>query len=149
MLRLGPNALAYFGEIHPTVLRAMNVDYPIMAFEVFLNNLHSPRSKGPNRALLKLEPLQPVKRDFAFILEKEIPAEKLLRAVRGADKKLIREVILFDSYQGKGIPENKKSLAIAVTLQPTGSSLTEDELEALSNKIVSQVEKQLTGQLRA
>ena len=149
VLRLGPNALAYFGEIHPTVLRAMSVDYPIMAFEVFLNNLHSPRSKGPNRALLKLEPLQPVKRDFAFILDKEIPAEKLLRAVRGADKKLIREVILFDSYEGKGIPENKKSLAIAVTLQPTGSSLTEDELEALSNKIVSQVEKQLSGQLRA
>ena len=149
VLRLGPNALAYFGEIHPTVLRAMSVDYPIMAFEVFLNNLHSPRSKGPNRALLKLEPLQPVKRDFAFILDKEIPAEKLLRAVRGADKKLIREVILFDSYEGKGIPENKKSLAIAVTLQPTGSSLTEDELEALSHKIVSQVEKQLSGQLRA
>mgnify|MGYP006062597575 FL=1 len=90
-----------------------------------------------------------VKRDFAFILDKEIPAEKLLRAVRGADKKLIREVILFDSYEGKGIRENKKSLAIAVTLQPTGSSLTEDELEALSNKIVSQVEKQLSGQLRA
>jgi len=105
--------------------------------------------RDSNRALLKLEPLQPVKRDFAFILDKEIPAEKLLRAVRGADKKLIREVILFDSYEGKGIPDNKKSLAIAVTLQPTGSSLTEDELEALSNKIVSQVEKQLSGQLRA
>ena len=148
VLRLGPNALAYFGEIHPTVLRTMSVDYPIMAFEVFLNNLHSPRSKGPNRALLKLEPLQPVKRDFAFILDKEIPAERLLRAVRGADKNLIRDVILFDSYEGKGVPENKKSLAIAVTLQPTGSSLTEEELEVLSNKIVGQVGKQVAGQLR-
>ena len=148
VLRLGPNTLAYFGEIHPTVLRTMSVDYPIMAFEVFLNNLHSPRSKGPNRALLKLEPLQPVKRDFAFILDKEIPAEKLLRAVRGADKNLIRDVILFDSYEGKGVPENKKSLAIAVTLQPKGSSLTEEELEVLSNKIVGQVGKQVAGQLR-
>ena len=92
--------------------------------------------------------MQPVKRDFAFILDKEVPAEKVMRVVRGADKNLIRDVILFDSYEGKGIPESKKSLAIAVTLQPTETSLTEDELEVLSNKIVSQVEKQLAGQLR-
>ena len=148
VLRLGPNALAYFGEIHPTVLRAMNVENPIMGFEVFLNNLPSSRSRGPNRTLLKLEPLQPVKRDFAFILDKEVPAEKVMRVVRGADKNLIRDVILFDNYEGKGIPESKKSLAIAVTLQPTETSFTEDELEVLSNKIVSQVEKQLAGQLR-
>ena len=147
-LCLGPKVLAYFGDIHPTALRKLDAQEPIVGFEVFLDSVPNSRSKGPNRSLLKLEPLQPVNRDFAFIVDTSVPAEKLVRAVQGADRKLISAVAVFDNYLGKGVPEGKKSLAIAVTLQPSGGSLTEDVLENVSTKIVNQVKKNVAGQLR-
>jgi phenylalanyl-tRNA synthetase beta chain len=79
----------------------------------------------------------------------DMPAEKLIRAVRGADRKLVSDARLFDEYAGKGMPEGKKSLAIAVTLQPTDATLTDEDLEAVSKKIVAQVEKHTAGVLRA
>ena len=148
-LRLGPNAFAHFGEVHPKVLRAMDLRGPAAAFEVFLAKVPEPRAKGPSRPLLKLAALQPVNRDFAFIVDADVPAEKLIRAALGADRTLVSGVRLFDEYVGKGMPDGKKSLAIAVTLQPKGATLTDEDLEAISKKIVAQVAKHAGGVLRS
>jgi phenylalanyl-tRNA synthetase beta chain len=147
-LRLGANAFAHFGEVHPKVLREMDLRGPVVAFEVFLAKVPEPRSKGPARPLLKLSPFQSVNRDFAFLVDTDVPADKLVRAATGADKALISGVQLFDEYAGKGMPEGKKSLAIAVTLQPREATLTDEDLEAVSKKVVAQVEKHTGGTLR-
>ncbi|MGH6968477.1 MAG: phenylalanine--tRNA ligase subunit beta [Stellaceae bacterium] len=147
-LRQGPKALATFGEIHPGVLRSLAVEGPVAGFEVFLDAVPEPRAKGAAQPLLKLSPFQPVSRDFAFVVDAAVPAETLLRAARGIDRKLVSEVRLFDLYQGKGLPEDKKSLAISVTLQPAEATLTDAEIEGFSAKLVAAVEKATGGSLR-
>jgi phenylalanyl-tRNA synthetase beta chain len=147
-LRQGPKLLANFGEIHPGVLLAMDVKGPASGFEVFLDAVPEPRSRGTARPLLRLSPLMPVARDFAFVVDEDVPAETLLKAARGVDKKLVSEVRLFDLYRGKGLPEGKKSLAIAATLQPETATLTDAEIEAFSAKLVAAVEKATGGTLR-
>jgi len=147
-LRQGPKILATFGEIHPGVLRSMVVEGAVAGFEVFLDAVPEPRAKGTARPLLKLSPFQPVSRDFAFVVDAAVPAETLLRAARGVDRKLVSEVRLFDLYQGKGLPDGKKSLAISVTLQPTEATLTDAEIEGFSAKLVAAVEKATGGTLR-
>ncbi|MEQ9609931.1 MAG: phenylalanine--tRNA ligase subunit beta, partial [Kiloniellaceae bacterium] len=148
VLRLGPNVLAQFGELHPRVLRALDLKAPAVAFEVFLDRIPLPRAGRQKRSLLELSPFQPVSRDFAFLVDEDVPAEKLLRAARGADKALITEVALFDVYQGKGVEPGKKSLAIAVTLQPRQGTLTDQEIEAVAAKVVAQVAGATGGILR-
>ncbi len=150
VLRLGPNVLANFGELHPRVLKAMELRGPVAAFEVFLDRIPEPKAKdaGKARPPLELSPFQPVERDFAFLVDADLPAEKLLRAARGADKALIADVALFDVYAGKGVEDGKKSLAIAVTLQPRERTLTDEEIEAVGARIVAQVEKATGGSLR-
>jgi len=147
-LRQGTKLLANFGEIHPGVLLAMDVKGPASGFEVFLDAVPEPRSRSTAQPLLRLSPLMPVARDFAFVVEEDVPAETLLKAARGVDKKLVAEVRLFDLYRGKGLPEGKKSLAIAVTLQPETATLTDAEIEAFSAKLVAAVEKATGGTLR-
>ncbi|MEO3427592.1 phenylalanine--tRNA ligase subunit beta [Pelagibius sp. CAU 1746] len=148
VLRLGPKVLAQFGELHPRVLKALDLKGPAVAFEVFLDAVPLPRAGKQKRALLELSPFQPVSRDFAFLVDEEVPAEKVLRAARGADKALIAGVSLFDVYQGKGVEPGKKSLAIAVTLQPREATLTDQEIEAVAEKVVAQVTKATGGTLR-
>ncbi|UUX51328.1 phenylalanine--tRNA ligase subunit beta [Nisaea acidiphila] len=147
-LRLGPNVLAWFGELHPKVLKEMDVRGPAVAFEIFLEKVPTPKSKGSAKSFLKLSPFQPLTRDFAFVVEKDIPAEKLVRAAAGADKALISGVRLFDEYQGKGLGESEKSLAIQVTLQPVDATLTDEQIETVGQKIVAQVEKATGGRIR-
>ena len=148
-LRLGPTVLARFGEVHPRVLKGLDIAVPIAAFEVLLDAVPLPRGKsGPARPLLKPSPFQPVTRDFAFLVDADVPAAKLIRAAKGADKMLIRSVALFDVYTGKGVPEGKKSLAIAVTLQAMDRTLTDAEIEAICEKIVTQVVKATGAVLR-
>ena len=149
VLRLGPNVLAQFGELHPRLLRAFGLKSVAVGFEIFLERVPEPKAKGKLKPALSLSAFQPVERDFAFIVDAAVPAEKLLRAAKGADKALIAAVDLFDSYQGKGIEDGKKSLAIAVTLQPTDRTMTDAEIEAVSAKIVAQVEKATGGTLRS
>jgi len=146
--RQGPKLLAAFGEIHPGVLLAMDVKGPAAGFEVFLDAVPEPRAKGTARPLLRLSQLMPVARDFAFVVDEGVPAETLLKAARGVDKKLVAEVRLFDLYRGKGLPEGRKSIAIAVTLQPETATLTDAEIEAFSAKLVAAVEKATGGTLR-
>ncbi|MEM1159977.1 MAG: phenylalanine--tRNA ligase subunit beta [Pseudomonadota bacterium] len=149
VLRLGANVLAHFGEIHPMTLQALDVEGPIAAFEVFLDAVPAPRRKaGTARPLLDASPFQPVARDFAFLVDADRPADGVLRAAKAADRGLISDVTLFDVYEGKGVPEGKKSLALTVTLQPREATLTNDQIEAVAAKIVSQVEKQTGAVLR-
>jgi len=148
VLRLGPNVVAQFGELHPSVLLRFGAKGPAAAFELFLDAIPLPRSKGPARPLLRLSPFQPVERDFAFVVGRDVAAEQLLRAARGVDRKLVSEVRLFDLYEGAGLPEGKKSLAIAVVLQPQQATLTDEQIEAFSQKLVAAVAKATGGELR-
>jgi phenylalanyl-tRNA synthetase beta chain len=139
--------LGHFGELHPDVLEAFDMKGPVAAFEVFLDAVPLPRTGGGRRPLI-LSVFQPVERDFAFIVDRGLPAETLLRAARGIDRKLVSDIRLFDVYEGKGLPEGKKSLAIAVTLQPWEATLTDAEIEAFSKRLVAAVEKATGGTLR-
>ena len=153
-LRLGPNALAHFGELHPGILREMDVNGPLAAFEVFLDAVPAPKAgkgkagKGAARPLLELATLQPVHRDFAFVVDTGVAAEAVLRAARGADKALIAGAALFDVFEGEAVGEGRKSLAVTVTLQPTAATLTDAEIEKVSQKITAAVEKATGGVLR-
>ncbi len=148
-LKLGPKKLGQFGEIHPGVLAALKVDGPAVGFEIFLGALPQPRAKGKARPLLRPSPFQPVERDFAFIVPADLAAETLLRAARGVDKKLIAEVRLFDVYQGKGIADGWKSLAITVRLQPADATLTDAQIDNFSQRLITTVEKATGGKLRS
>ena len=149
-VRLGANVLAHFGEIHPRVLKAMDVDGPVYGFEAFLDAIPEPKKKPTKtRPALNASELLPLTRDFAFVVGADVAAETLVKAVRGAEKKLIADVALFDVYQGKGVAEGMKSLAVEVTLQPRDKTLTDEEIEAVSARIVAQVEKATGGTLRA
>ena len=149
-LTLGPKTvLARFGEIHPGVLNKMGVKGPVAAFEVFLDRLPAPkRRKSAARPHLELPALQPVGRDFAFVVDDGVPVAAVLAAARGADKKLIAEVRLFDAFTGGGLGEGEKSLAVNVTLQPTEKTLTDAEIEAVASRVVAAVEKATGGVLR-
>ena len=146
---LGKNILAQFGEIHPVVLQEMGIKIPMVGFEIFLDNIPEARKKGgTEKPLLKLNPLQPLERDFAFIVDEKIQAADLIRAAKGADKKLIAEASVFDVYAGKGVEDGKKSLALNVLIQPQELTLTEADLEILSQKIIESVFDKTGGTLR-
>ena len=148
-LRLGSNSLGHFGELHPALLRQLDIRGPIAAFEVFLDHLPARRGRyTTGRKPLELSPFQPVSRDFAFVVEAATEAAAVVRAAQGADKDLIAEVSLFDIYGGAEIGDDKKSIAIAVTLQPRQATLTDNEIEAIGTKIVSAVGKATGGVLR-
>ncbi len=144
VLRLGKQVLATFGELHPKVLEAYDMRGPVAAFEVFVDRL--PQTK--KRSGLTLSSFQPVERDFAFVLDESVPAEDVIRAAKGADKDLIAQVKLFDVYTGDKVGAGKKSLAIALTLQPTEKTLTEQEIDAVGKKVIEQVRKKTGGELR-
>jgi len=146
-LRLGPKVLGAFGELHPAVIDGLDVRPPIAGFEVFLDEVPELR-KGRVKQPLRLPVFQPIERDFAFVVDRELPADTLLRAARGVDRKLVTEIRLFDVYQGAGLPEGKKSLAITLVLQPQERTLTDAEIEAFSTRLIAQVEKATGGQLR-
>jgi phenylalanyl-tRNA synthetase beta chain len=148
-LALGPkNALAEFGELHPATLKAFDLDGPVVAAEIFLDSIPQKRGSGQMRPAFAPPPLQAVKRDFAFLVPSATPADQLLRAVRGADKAVIAGAALFDVFTGQGVPEGQKSLAVEVTLQPGEKSFTDEELKAISERVVAAAAK-LGATLRA
>ncbi|WP_299439272.1 phenylalanine--tRNA ligase subunit beta [uncultured Rhodospira sp.] len=148
-LKLGPNVLAWFGEVHPGVLKTLDVKGPMVACEVVLDAVPAPKAKPTKaRPLLKASAFQPVERDFAFVVDDGVAAETLVRAAKGADKALIADVSVFDVYQGDRLEAGKKSVAVCVTLQPTERTLTDDEIDAAGQKIVAAVTKATGGELR-
>ena len=148
-LRLGPkNVLARFGALHPKTLEAFDIDVPVVAVEVFLDAI--PGRKGAAsfaRSNYSPPALQSVMRDFAFLVPAELPAGDLQRMVKGADKANIVDARIFDVFAGQGVPEGKKSVAVEVTLQPAEKSYKEEDLKAISDKVVAAAAK-LGAELR-
>jgi len=142
-LQLGPKAvIAEFGELHPAVLKAMDVDGPVYGFEIWVEAIPEPKKKATKtKGALSLSPLMPLSRDFAFLLDEGKAAGDLVKAVVGADKALIAGARVFDVYQGQGVPEGRKSVAVEVTVQPRDKTLGEAEIEALSAQIVAAAAK--------
>jgi phenylalanyl-tRNA synthetase beta chain len=150
-IQIGPqNILGYFGELHPRALEALGADGPLMAFEVILDRIPDAKQKTTRaKPTLELSAFQPVSRDFAFIVDRSVKSGDIVRAAAGIDKKLITGVSVFDVYEGKGIDDDKKSVAIAVTMQPREKTLTDQEIDAAASKIVAEVTKKTGGVLRA
>jgi phenylalanyl-tRNA synthetase beta chain len=155
VIRLGPkNALARFGEIHPAVLGDMDLAGPVVGFEIALDNLPKPKPKATKaRAVAKLSDFPAVERDFAFLVAGEVTAEKLLGAVRSLDGKAphkvaFKAVSLFDVYTGQGVPQGMKSMAISVVLQPFENTLTDADIQRISDAIIAQVAKSTGATLR-
>jgi phenylalanyl-tRNA synthetase beta chain len=149
VIKLGPkNVLARFGALHPSLLEDFGIEAPAVAFELFLDVAPMPKAKGRAKPSLKLASLQPVRRDFAFLVDGSVESSVLLKAVKDADKGLIVEANLFDIYVGKGVPEGKKSVAVGITLQPTEKTLTDAEIEAVAAKVTAEVAKATGGSLR-
>ncbi|MGD2133323.1 MAG: phenylalanine--tRNA ligase subunit beta, partial [Maricaulaceae bacterium] len=142
-LQLGPKMiLGEFGEVHPGVLRALDVDGPIVAFEAYLDRVPAPRAKpGKAKPALEEAELMPVRRDFAFVVDEDVRAGDLVRAVQGADKALVVGVDVFDVFVGDAIGAGKKSIAVEVTLQPREATLDDAALENVSKLIVAAVVK--------
>ncbi|NCT11319.1 MAG: phenylalanine--tRNA ligase subunit beta [Rhodobacterales bacterium] len=149
MLTLGPKkVLGIFGELHPKVLREMDVKGPAMAFVIWPEEVPLPRTRSATRPALAAQDLQAVERDFAFVVDAGVEALTLVNAASGADKALIADVRVFDEFIGGALGEGKKSLAITVRLQPVSATLKEVEIEAVSAKIVDKVTKATGGTLR-
>ncbi len=150
VLRLGPKlVLAHFGELHPATLKALDVAAPVAAFEVFLDALPPEKAKSRAKPPLMAAHLLPVRRDFAFVLDRSVPAGDVVRAAIGADKALVSGVSVFDVFEGGSLGEaGKKSLAIEVTLQPASETLTDAEIDAASQKIVAAVRRATGGEIR-
>lgn len=149
-IQIGPqNVLGYFGELHPRVLEQLGADGPMVAFEVILDRIPAAKAKPTRaKAVIELSAFQPVSRDFAFIVDRAVKSGDIVRSAQGVDKKLITDVTVFDVYEGKGIDDGKKSVAIAVTIQPREKTLTDQEIDAVAAKIVAEVTKKTGGTLR-
>lgn len=147
--RLGPNVIGHFGELHPSVLEALDADGPLVGFEVLIDRIPEPKAKATRvKPLLELAAFQPVERDFAFVVPRSVAAGDMVKAAAGVDRKLITAVNVFDLYEGPGIDEDKKSVALSVTLQPREKTLTDAEIEAVAGKIVAEVAKKTSATLR-
>jgi phenylalanyl-tRNA synthetase beta chain len=148
-IRLGKNVLAYFGELHPAILKKMDIKTNVMAFEVFLENIPLPRDgKSKAKKKLELSSLQAVEKDLAFVSNKSVSAVSIATAAKTADRENIADVRIFDVYEGENLPEDKKSIALTVTFQPKEKSYTDAELEALMNKVIAEVGKKTGAVLR-
>jgi phenylalanyl-tRNA synthetase beta chain len=149
-IQIGPqNVLGHFGEVHPRTLEALRADGPLMAFEVILDRIPQAKPKATHaKPPLELSAFQPVSRDFAFIVDRAVKAGDIVRTAQNVDKKLITEVTVFDVYEGKGIDDGKKSIAIAVTMQPREKTMTDEEIDTVAAKIVAEVIKKTGGTLR-
>jgi phenylalanyl-tRNA synthetase beta chain len=149
-IQIGPqNVLGYFGELHPRALDALDAEGPLAVFEVILERIPEPKAKSTRaKPALDLSPFQPVTRDFAFVIDAGVKAGDIVRAAQNVDRKLITNVMVFDLYEGPGVPTGKKSIAIAVTLQPREKTMTDEEIEGIARKIVTEVSKRTGGVLR-
>ena len=146
---LGPKkVMGVFGELHPKILRDMDIKGPAVAFVLYPQEIPEPKNKVTARTALVATDLQAVERDFAFVVDADVEALTLVNAAAGADKALITEVRVFDEFIGGNLGEGKKSLAITVRLQPTDATLKDKDIEAVAASIVAKVTKATGGVLR-
>ncbi len=147
LLAMGKKHVAAFGMVHPAVLQALDIDGPVVACEIFLDNLPLSKKKSATKAALVLSPYQAVSRDFAFLIDANIMGGDIVKAVKNTDKTMLQSVSLFDDYRGKGITPGQKSVAFSITLQPTDATLTDVQIDAVVQKVIAAVET-LGGVLR-
>jgi len=148
-LQLGKNKLAVFGEIHPRILKAFDIKTPVVACEVYVDALPPVKSReNKMQKDFKKSPYQAVTRDFAFVMDKDVEAQKLLASIQNVDKNLIQSVSVFDVYEGEHLPEGKKQIAVQVVIQSMEKTLTDAEIEALSQQILNYVAKNTGAELR-
>ena len=141
-LRMGPkNILAAFGALHLATAKAFDLDGNVVAVEIFLDAIPLKKSSSFMRPAFTPPALQAVTRDFAFLVSRDLPANDLIRSIKGCDKENIVAVRLFDRFDGQGVPEGQLSLAVEVTLQPTDKSYSDDDLKAISDKVIAAVAK--------
>ena len=150
-IKMGPKVvLGYFGEFHPKTLGALDVSGALCGFEVYLDTMPEPKKKATRtKPPLELSPFQVVKRDFAFVVDSTVEAGAIIKAATSADRKLITGVNVFDIFEGASLGDGRKSVAIEVLIQPVERTLTDEDFEALTAKIVGNVEKTTGGTLRA
>jgi phenylalanyl-tRNA synthetase beta chain len=150
-IKLGPKTvLGHFGEFHPKALETLDASGAMAGFELFLDAIPEPKQKPTRtRPRLDLSPYQQVKRDFAFVVDRSVPAASLTRAAAAADRNLISGVTVFDVFEGAALGPDKKSIAIEVAIQPVEKTLTDEDFEALGRRIVDNVAKQTGGVLRS
>jgi phenylalanyl-tRNA synthetase beta chain len=149
-LQFGPkNIIGWFGEFNPRLLASIDVSGPLVGFEIVLDDIPAPKLK-PTKAKPKLElsELMPLQRDFAFIVDRSVKAGDIVKAAQAGERNLVTQVTVFDIYEGKGVPEGKKSVAIGVTLQPRDKTLTEAEIDTAAAKIIAEVGKKTGATLR-
>ena len=148
-LAMGREIYGWFGELHPATLEALDVAGPLYAFELILDVIPAPKAKPTKvKARLELPDLQPVTRDFAFLVDGKVKAEDMLKVARGIDRALVAGVTLFDLYEGKGIEPGRKSIGIEVRLQPRGKTMTDADIEAFSGALVAEMAKKTGAVLR-
>ncbi len=147
VVRQGPKTvLGRFGMLHPELAEAIGIDGDVCAFELFLDAINEPKRR--RRAPADLPALQPITRDFAFVVDGATPADAVLRAARGADRALITAVTLFDVYTGENVPDGQKSLGVEVTLQPRERTLTDEDIDAACTRIIDSVTRATGATLR-
>lgn len=147
VLKLGKNIVGYFGEIHPRIAKIFDIKDAINVFEIFVDAL--PVAKSAKKKPFEINDLQPIYRDFAFLLDLEQKIGDLTKTIAGVDKKLIQDVEIFDIYRGQNIAEGKKSVALRVMIQPCDKSLTGEEIDEISQKIIKEVSLKNQAQLRS
>ncbi|MCF6343858.1 MAG: phenylalanine--tRNA ligase subunit beta [Devosiaceae bacterium] len=150
-VQLGPkNILGHFGEIHPSILAKFDLEGPIVAFEANLDALPKPRKKATkSKPPIVLSDLMALKRDFAFVLDKDIEGANIIKAAKNANKAMISQVNIFDVFEGGSLDKDKKSIAIEVIIQPKDKTLTDEEIEIISAAIIKAVEKATGAILRS
>lgn len=150
-LQFGPkNVIGHFGELHPNALKALDVKGPVVAFEITLDAIPAPKARPTRmKPKLALSDFQPVSRDFAFVVDESVAAGDIVKAAQAADRALVSRVDVFDVYVGEHVGEGRKSVAVAVTIQPVAKTLTDAEIEAVSGKIVAEVGRKTGATLRA
>lgn len=148
-LRLGKNILATYGEINPMLLKKLDINTTVSGFEIFVDELSQFQvQKNSTKKAYDSNPFQLVERDFAFLFDKSIKAIDVINKIKKIDKKIIKNVMIFDIFEGDKLPNNKKSIALKIILQPQDKTFTDDEIENLSLNIIDHISKTFHGELR-
>ena len=134
--------------MHPRITNFYNIKNTVVGFEVFPGNIPLPKKMGAQKKFLKLNPFQSVERDFSFIVDKKISAGEIIRSISSLDKKLIKDVRIFDLYEGEKVPKNEKALGVTIIFQPDEMTFSDSELDEFSKKIIQNISSNFNGRLR-
>ena len=148
VFKIGQNIIANFGEIHPEIGDAFGLNKSAIGFEIFYENIPLPKRNKISKPMIVMSNLQPVTREFAFLIDIEIESERICQIAKSVNKDLITDVIILDIYKGEKIPQHMKSIAIKVTIQPIQETLTDSALEEISTNVINAIKKKLSGTLR-